>query len=200
MERQMGIYYGRLLPSHSFSPACDPNLTSTVETCSPQLTSPAVNDSTTFLHGAELEYPSDESVCDVSALCDVSTDLTAYSPEDCNAWTPEVLAAMISCVFPGLSSSSPVDDHIVMETGSPPQPKTGTVSFAPDNYFHPSPTFSFSHPIGVIFNSSSSSLAGALDELPYLSVDAEQETRRRSKDWVRPRMGRARTYSGGGGI
>ncbi|KAM5536007.1 hypothetical protein V8D89_010265 [Ganoderma adspersum] len=198
MERQIGIYYGRLLPSHSFSPDCDPNATSTIETFSPQLTSPAVNDCTTFLHGPELEYPSDESVCDVSASCDVSTDLTAYSPEDCNTWTPEVLAAMVSCVFPGLSSSSPVDDQTIMEIDPRPQPKT--VSFAPDNQFHPSSTFSFSQPIGLIFNSSSSSLAGALDELPYLCVETEQETRRKSKDWARPRIGRARAYSGGGGI
>lgn len=197
MERQMGIYYERFLPSQGISLDCDLKATSTIGTCSPQLTSPAASGST-FLQEAELQYPSDESVCDTSVSCELPTDLISCSPEGCNTWPPDVLAAMLSCVFPDLCNTRPVGDQAIIENDPCPQPKA--VSFALDNQYHPSSTFSFSYPVGPVFNSSSSSLAGALDGLPYPSLGAEQESRRKSKDWARPRMGRARAYSGGGGI
>ncbi|KAI0718905.1 hypothetical protein C8T65DRAFT_68318 [Cerioporus squamosus] len=56
---------------------------------------------------------------------------------------------------------------------------------------------------GAVANYSSSSLAGALEEVIPPSprtAKAEQEARRRSREWSRPRMGRPRAYSAGGGM
>ncbi|RDX51946.1 hypothetical protein OH76DRAFT_230911 [Lentinus brumalis] len=56
---------------------------------------------------------------------------------------------------------------------------------------------------GAVVNYSSSSLAGALEEVvppSPRSAKAEQDARRRSREWSRPRMGRPRAYSAGGGM
>lgn len=197
LERQMAIYYGRLLPSHDYSLDRDLRTAPTIETCSPQLTSPT-NSSTNAFQAPELQYPSDEPAYDVSVSCELPVDLTACPPDDCNTWMPEVLAAMVAGALPDLCSALPVDNPVSVPINRLPQAKT--VSYALDDQYYLSSSFLFSQPIGPVFNSSSSSLAGALDELPCLPVEAEQESRRKSKGWARPRMGRARAYSSGGGI
>ncbi|KAI0375487.1 hypothetical protein BV20DRAFT_960657 [Pilatotrama ljubarskyi] len=76
----------------------------------------------------------------------------------------------------------------------PERERPRTVTFAaakgmpPSSGFNPRPYLPF-------FDSSSSSLAGALGETALV-----QDAPRKAKEWVRPQMGRARAYSAGGGM
>ncbi|OSD06169.1 hypothetical protein PYCCODRAFT_1464831 [Trametes coccinea BRFM310] len=82
-------------------------------------------------------------------------------------------------------------------------PQTKTVTFAAENKtVLASRSSGYLSPLVLpAFASSSSSLAGALGDCSAaLARMSEQAARRKSKDWVRPQMGRARAYSGGGGM
>ncbi|TBU50023.1 hypothetical protein BD309DRAFT_946225 [Dichomitus squalens] len=197
MERQMAIYYERILPCYSSSTECyQPGTATNVDTC-PQLTDSGGG----FTSDSDLSQKSGNLVSD-SASREISSELSVCNTEDYGTWRPEDLATLISDAFPDFCefpSSETVQDQPSIQP-SIQQPRPKAVSFALNNYSDIFlPTCSFSQFTGPIFNSSSSSLAGALDEFP-LSFGVVQEAKRRSKDWVRPRMGRARAYSGGGGI
>ena len=77
-------------------------------------------------------------------------------------------------------------------SASPTPPRTRTVSFAVNSSMHLAQS-------DAPFKRSSSSLAGALGEL-VAAPAGDHGTRRMSKEWTRPRMGRARAYSAGGGM
>ena len=200
MERQMAIYYERILPGYSLSTSaeCGQLGTSANVDTYPELTEPS-DDLTSVM---ELGHLSDDCASD-STSCSMSVDTTTCSSSDSSAWQPKNLATLVSGAFSGsydladteTVQSQPFNQPLVQ------QPRSKTVSFGLNNYSDAFlPTCSFSQFAGPIFNSSSSSLAGALDELPCPSADMVQETRRKSKDWPRPRMGRTRAYSGGGGM
>ena len=86
----------------------------------------------------------------------------------------------------------------ILREREPRQAKT--VSFVADTTFLSGPSSGFlSPPILPFFDSNSSSLAGALGDPNSVRVP-DSEARRKSKEWTRPRMGRARAYSAGGGM
>ena len=95
-------------------------------------------------------------------------------------------------------------DRSILQQPSRATPVQKTVTFAPTNRA----LLNFSALLlsagsGTIAKQSSSSLAGALEEVVPPSprtAKAEQEARRRSREWSRPRMGRPRAYSAGGGM
>ena len=97
-------------------------------------------------------------------------------------------------------ASLELSDILISPVMAPVQlPRKRTVSFATpalETFGIPS-TLATQSPAS--FYQSSSSLAGALGETQP-PVSSDHETRRRNKEWSRPRMGRARAYSAGGGM
>ncbi|KAI0639889.1 hypothetical protein C8Q77DRAFT_93307 [Trametes polyzona] len=89
-----------------------------------------------------------------------------------------------------------LDDILASAVLEPERPKAITFSSDSELLSHsisgamPPPNLPF-------FGNSSSSLAGALGDAPVTYV---HDMRRKTKDWTRPRMGRARAYSAGGGM
>ncbi|KAI0756523.1 hypothetical protein C8Q80DRAFT_1264570 [Daedaleopsis nitida] len=79
-------------------------------------------------------------------------------------------------------------------------PATKSVSFAPVNRALLNySSLHFSLGKNSVVNQTSSSLAGALGDIP-MSTNKDQGTLRKAREWIRPRMGRARAYSAGGGM
>ena len=86
----------------------------------------------------------------------------------------------------------------VLASAQPARPRT--VSFAT----HASQRYFFSSMFvpqpASVFDPSSSSLAGALGDLPPPAATEHDGRRTKGREWNRPQMGRARAYSAGGGI
>ncbi|KAH9858284.1 hypothetical protein C2E23DRAFT_174740 [Lenzites betulinus] len=89
-----------------------------------------------------------------------------------------------------------VDD--ILTTSALESERPRVVTFAP----HPGGSLSMLDPATTpsFFCSSSSSLAGALGDISSSSAPPDSDVRRKSKEWARPRMGRPRAYSSGGGM
>lgn len=76
-----------------------------------------------------------------------------------------------------------------------------SVSFAPVNRAVLNySSLHFSVGKNSVVKQTSSSLAGALGDTPSISTNKDQGALRKSREWIRPRMGRPRAYSAGGGM
>ncbi|OJT08462.1 hypothetical protein TRAPUB_645 [Trametes pubescens] len=185
MARQLEIYYEEFLPCDS-TPLSDSSIgTAGVATTLQSQTSTlgshssvsSSGDSTHFW-GALSTILDEASYPQVAPSCSV--------PEAAN-WRDNFATSSFDCLA--------LEDILTI-----PEEQTDLVAFAPYSKMLPPPAQLVSLSALPFFGNSSSSLAGALGEVSPAFVQHEQDARRRSKEWVRPRMGRARAYSAGGGM
>ncbi|CDO73142.1 hypothetical protein BN946_scf185007.g197 [Trametes cinnabarina] len=197
MSRQREIYYGDFLPDAASARSVD-KLGLPVSPASGQVTpsvSQDVMQDTLSLQQQVLQEALN-AVFNLSAFSmDSQLAGAADTPQSTNESSPVGSAGVNSLVLDDLLASP------VLRDSETPQGKT--VTFAPEDkvWFRPRLSGYLSPPVIPSFDSSSSSLAGALGECSAtLAHMSDHAVRRKSKEWVRPRMGRARAYSGGGGM
>ncbi|KAI9057035.1 hypothetical protein FKP32DRAFT_1389012 [Trametes sanguinea] len=196
MARQREIYYGDFLSGTLSSGTGDSDDTLGLEFRSPYTeTVPSVLDVDLSVQGEELVLL--EALDAIFNLPTFSVPLdspavtmTCQSPDD------QPTPVSVDCLgFDNMLTSPVVCARDILQTK--------TVTFAAENKLVLA-TRSSGHLSPLVlpsFDSSSSSLAGALGESSAtLARMSDQAARRKSKDWARPRMGRARAYSGGGGM
>lgn len=192
MARQLEIYYEEFLPCNSI-----PLSESSIGNAS--LGTPLQSQTSTL--GLQLEtYPSVPTLGEsthlwgaLSTICDWASYppvAPSSSVPVAEIWADNFATSSLDCLA--------LEDILtipVLEQEPPNQ-----VTFASYSKMLPPPTQVVSLSAPPFFGSSSSSLAGALGEVSSSFAQHEQDPRRKSKEWVRPRMGRARAYSAGGGM
>ncbi|KAI0830798.1 hypothetical protein BC628DRAFT_1416300 [Trametes gibbosa] len=192
MARQLEIYYEEFLPTGSFcsgSLCGHPGHTGSMPLCS-QTTDP----------GLSLQDTPHAAVSDGSTrLWDALGAVFGWAEVSQNSSHPHVAENWMTVSNTPSYDGLTLDDILTTPVLESERPRAVTFAPHPEVPSHcplaqdPSTALSF-------FSSSSSSLAGALGDMPSSFAQPDLDARRKSKEWARPRMGRARAYSAGGGM
>lgn len=206
MDRQREIYYEQLLSCHlaPVNPP-SPSLASAHDIHATQPEAPisgitSVDDSISQSPG-EYDY---SYTCCPDPLLDLATAVLSRDEcsTDLHSSTSIPVGSDTSLELIDILASPAKQEPTFMQLAWQRRiPASKTISFAPINraLLNYSALF-LSAGKGSVSCQSSSSLAGALGEDSCLLSTMEVEPTRRSKEWTRPRMGRARAYSAGGGM
>ncbi|RPD82139.1 hypothetical protein L226DRAFT_564747 [Lentinus tigrinus ALCF2SS1-7] len=206
MAKQTEIYYEQLLPGDFAAVTVPTSTTYPLEDLGNNSPSPAELHSqfpTTIydsLSDSSLDFVNLATSYGDSSSCqrDDSFTHTLSQQESC-LQLEDILASPVMH-----DRTHTLPDRTPLQLPSRAHPDHKTVTFAPTNRA----LLNFSALLlsagsGTVAAHSSSSLAGALEEIVPPSprtAKLEQETRRRSREWSRSRMGRPRAYSAGGGM
>ena len=193
MARQTEVYYEQLL-SYDCPPSATVEDPSSLQPDNSQTGDTSTEDTFDYFGSAYAYSP--DSLLDLANAVLTSGDFD-------NSFASSASDSVMSLELDDILASPIIQEDAYPEPPpSKPAPPPKSVSFAPVNRALLNySALLLSARKGTVAGQSSSSLAGALDELPSPPISkTEQETARRSREWTRPRMGRARAYSAGGGM